>query len=164
MKNLILFFYALSIFSNCRSSEKQWDKIDFSFDNSWDVSISIKLDNQGMALIGIGRYTKDYYQIMIQDSLRKTISNKVINILKDSSLKNSYIESGEDHSHYNLIINLNESQKRIFKVIGHIEPTILSSLKEDLINIKENKNIVKLDSIVKFESIEGFYPPKPVKK
>ena len=56
MKNLILFFVCvISISSSCNNTEKQWDKIDFSFDNSWDVSISLKLDNQGIALIGIGR-------------------------------------------------------------------------------------------------------------
>ena len=170
-KAILFSCFILSIYS-CNSlknktgveNERDWDEIDFSFTNGWDITYSIKLQANDKLIIS--PKTSDNTRHYFSTNLDKTRSSKLDTLLStidfSTIAKKKYWKSGDDLAAYDFIISKNNSSKELH-VIGNAEPLEVESLFLLFDDIYNHYHFTSKDSIIFFKSDNIVFPP-PVQK
>jgi hypothetical protein len=142
---------------SCKSKQSYvtaFNQIDYSFDNSWKVAFSLRLDENGSCIVAKDRSeNKQYYLGTVEEGRLRHIDSLYRNVLACNP-DSIYNEVAGDAGFYKIV-----TDRRSFYVYGAKEPSCLSELSKALNGLIDIK-LSPIDTVIAFKSLQSFYPPK----
>lgn len=155
--DIIKSFLIILLFSliSCNDSIESGIEIDYSFDNSWEVSFSLKIDSIGNAILFERRRTDSFYISKIKNEelniLRDYLS--VIALRVDSSCV--YEDEPLDMAWYKINFLIDNKHYNCF-VYGNTAPDVFYRLFNKLDRLRDSSDWKPTDTLYVFKSDLGW--------
>ncbi len=161
MKNLLIILimlFSCNSATDNKVSFKKIKEIDYTFDSGWKVAYSIKINSDGMCIVGEGRWTIKYHIGQLSNNDIESLDS-FVQTIPFKQYDSVYSEDAVDQASYKLsLININKDTVTKF-VYGETAPKLLNDFSNRLRLIKEKLKLIESDTVIDFISRKNFFPP-----